>query len=544
MDTSDRFGIVRLLDPNNAQFSGQQRVNAEIFTAMEILGRKLERSESERDRLARRLALIESAATVDERTGKLYLPVVMDDRAPPQAAESASSKWVIAASLMSSSIALFALGLVLFREPSMTSGPEQIAAMDTFRTPRFALEMSENGTWKRPGAPAQLPGAAELMRQEKMAEAPKLDAVSPGMPVVAAAPSGPSRTGAGSPPGTQVAETATVDEKAVVEKTQTSILQVADKNVAPPPETKRGAMSLAEMKVRVTPAGSAAVETMQSFPPDRSLPEKLAQLEARAYQGVPEAQHDMATLYASGKLLAQNYPRAIYWFSKAADGGVANANYNLGVIYQQGLGVKRDMQRALGWYEKAAELGHPEAMYNLGIAYAEGIGTPANIEKGVSYFKRAAHAGVAQAAYNLGVLYESTYTGSVDTNKALEWYQVAADAGHAEARAAVNRLNGSVDQGLVLANTVEPAGGGDRDPSLTNDGRAPAPPFNGTILAKVQQELVRQGLLSGKADGVMTPQTEDAIRANQKKLGLKEDGQASQGLLDELIKSSSSSPGG
>ena len=56
------------------------------------------------------------------------------------------------------------------------------------------------------------------------------------------------------------------------------------------------------------------------------MPAKLAQLEKRAFQGIPEAQHDMATLYASGKLVAQNYPRAIHWFTKSADGGVANAS--------------------------------------------------------------------------------------------------------------------------------------------------------------------------------------------------------------------------
>src|ERR1700735_2906613 len=104
MGTVNKFGTAQLLDPSNAALDGQARVNAEIFTAVEILGRKLERVEAERDRLARRLALIESAATVDEKTGKLYLPVVMNE-GTASVKEYATPRWIISTSLMSSAIA-------------------------------------------------------------------------------------------------------------------------------------------------------------------------------------------------------------------------------------------------------------------------------------------------------------------------------------------------------------------------------------------------------------------------------------------------------
>ena len=68
MVASSKFKVSHLLDPKNAQFSGQDRVNAEIFTAMEILGHKLERSEAEKQRLTKRLADIEASATLDEET--------------------------------------------------------------------------------------------------------------------------------------------------------------------------------------------------------------------------------------------------------------------------------------------------------------------------------------------------------------------------------------------------------------------------------------------------------------------------------------------
>ncbi|MCE9507998.1 MAG: sel1 repeat family protein [Alphaproteobacteria bacterium] len=403
MATVNKFGTTRLLDPAHTQFHGQERVNAEIFTAMELLGRKLERAESERDRLARRLALIESAATVDERTGKLYLPVLMDQALPSRVAESAPPKWVAASSLTSGLIAFFALGLVLFQNSAPALTKEQLTLLDNLKSPRFTLAAPENKPWKSfaTTTPVLLPDAV------------KTEAV----------------------PEVVLSE----DEIAA---TPPAIESAAENNVV-------------ENKDIPVVATAASADPL----PDSSLPENLKQLETRAYQGIPEAQHDLAALYASGKSVARDYPRAIYWFGQAADGGVANAHYNLGVIYQQGLGVKPDMHKAIAWYEKAAELGHPEAMYNLGIAYIQGVGVKTNIERGVSYFKRAANAGVVQAAYNLGVLYESNFIGAIDTGKALEWYKLAAAKGHAEAHDAVSRLETATDQASTLENTVEPAAG-------------------------------------------------------------------------------------
>lgn len=539
MGTVDKFGIARLLDPANGQFSGQQRVNAELFSAIEILGRKLERSEAERDRLTRRLALIESAATVDEKTGKLYLPAVMEPSALPRAAEHTASKWIVSTALMSSTIALLSLFLVLFHEPPPALTKEQVALLDTLKGPQFSLTSVESGAWKHPEAVAQMPDSAELLKHEQVAEVPKPAAPLPAVnaPVVAEVPPQPQPQ----PAEVKVADVKPQPAASVVksDSPQDAFIpgedKLAGKAVVKDSAQKPG--------TQVAGNDTSSPEIPQEMTPDTALPAKLAQLESRAFHGIPEAQHDIATLYASGKLVAQNYPRAIYWFNKSAEGGVANANYNLGVIYQQGLGVGADMPKAISWYEKAAELGHPEAMYNLGIAYVEGIGTKVSIEKGVSYFKRAANAGVTQAAYNLGVLYESSFIGPVDMGKAQEWYKVAAAGGHAEARAAVTRLGGPADQALTLAETVEPAAGGasavDNAPPLDENNRAIAPKFNSGVLAKVQQELIHQGLLAGKTDGVMNPQTADAIRAYQRKLGLQEDGEASQVLLDKMEQSAS-----
>jgi peptidoglycan hydrolase-like protein with peptidoglycan-binding domain len=58
------------------------------------------------------------------------------------------------------------------------------------------------------------------------------------------------------------------------------------------------------------------------------------------------------------------------------------------------------------------------------------------------------------------------------------------------------------------------------------------------LLTEIQRGLIRQGLLPpGEPDGLMTQQTEDAIRAFQKKAGLHEDGASSKALLDKIRES-------
>ncbi len=617
MSASDKFATARPLDPAHTELQGQARVNAEIFTAVEILGRKLQRSETERDRLTQRLALIESAATVDEKTGKLYLPVVMDPAMPPQASSVyATPKWMVTASLMSSAIALFALGLVLFRDPVSPLTKEQLAVLNSLQGPQFASLAPDNKGWKylgteqletpatvasqmpKPATPPippqqaagpKLPDAAELAKLEKTAQPPKPVEVVvvkpmplPKPPVTVAEKSGIVKTAEAKlekislppeittvrktaekaapvpavavvPAAPKVAEKkpepAAVSTPVVAPKVATVAAPPAAVTPVPPPVAAPPVAAspvAATTPTTATPVAAtpAVAENIPAPAPDTTLPAKLADLEKRAYQGIPEAQHDLATLYASGKLVAQNYPRAIYWFTKAADGGVANAHYNLGVIYHQGLGVTADMPKALSWYEKAAELGHPEAMYNLGIAYIEGVGTKTDIEKGVSYFKRAAKAGVAQAAYNLGVLYESNFIGPIDKDKAIEWYQMAANEGHTAAQEAITRMKAPAvatnDQALTLADMVEPAAGTKTvpgSPPQADDSSKPPPLQDAQkkLVAAIQQALIRQGLLPGTADGVMTPQTEDAIRVYQKKVGLMDDGMPSQILLDKVL---------
>lgn len=556
----NKFGTARLYD-TSPSVTPQERVNLEMMKAIEMIGRRLERTENQRDQLAERLALIESSATIDEKTGKLYLPVVMEPGTPVPG--SSAPGWAVGISLMSSVLAVFALGLSLYREPAEPSlTPRQLAALNALAEPMQFV--SRENRWKKVDESEGLD-----LREEAAARAPVTEPAPKAPETVTTAEANthlwPDVFGPPKPPSAEATEGWRVAEapKKIppAERQPVAETAVADTAVTeealPPPaaEAPKPDVKTAEAPVPLVIRPEVAVQETEppkpaggpdekaasiEIGPDPALPPKLAELEKRAFSGAPEAQHDLAIIYASGKAVAQDYKRAAYWFYKAADGGIANADYNLGVMFQQGMGVKKDVNKALGWYEKAAQLDHPEAMYNLGIAYVEGVGTLRNIDRGVSFFKKAANAGVAQAAYNLGVLYESNFVGPINLTKASEWYQVAAEQGHATAKEAVARLHQQIaeaektaEQTAQAAATVEPATGTKEEKTGQGDS-PPASEGNHDLVIKLQSVLIARGDISGSASGMLDERTVDAIRAWQKKLGFVETGLPTPELVEGI----------
>lgn len=314
---------------------------------------------------------------------------------------------------------------------------------------------------------------------------------------------------------------------------------------------------------------------------DTSLPPVIKEVEVKAFEGVAEAQHDLAAIYTAGHGgVKVDYPKAVAWFREAGVNGVANARYNLGVLYQQGMGVEKNISQAIGWYKAAAKLDHPEAQYNLGIAYIEGTGTPYNPGKAAMYFEQAADAGIVEAAYNLGLILENGLLSSPNPREALMWYKKAADAGSPEAKTAMDHLAKSMNISQAdieelyktskaaassTSQTPEKAPAGkssavkketpvrearaeipapqeQRQTIPLSDAAPSAPAADMVVVAQIQEQLVRLGLYPGPADGIMGPQTEDAIRAYQKMNSLPRDGRPTQALLVNLLSADLAEP--
>ncbi len=328
----------------------------------------------------------------------------------------------------------------------------------------------------------------------------------------------------------------------------------------------------------------------QRIQPDSSLPAALKDVESKAFDGIPEAQHDLAALYTAGQGgVKTDFVRAAQWFEEAALGNISNARYNLGVLYHQGLGVKQDTKKAINWYKAAAAQNHPEAQYNLGIAYIEGVGTEYSPQKAAENFERAARAGILEASYNLGLIHENGLLGTPKVEDAIYWYNSAALQGSPEGKAALNQLarnmnysearvqdiynkRKTVIEGVTAkapaaaapaiitpvsapatAPAVRATPSANDIPVLPLDEEAAVTPVSAPqavapkpkmasastrdagVIAQIQEQLMNNGLYPGPADGIYSDVMADAIRSYQKDHDLSADGRANEALLVHML---------
>lgn len=358
-------------------------------------------------------------------------------------------------------------------------------------------------------------------------------------------------------PPAKVAEVAPVKPKVAVEPPPEKVASVSPQKSEPKEAVVKAPVVKAkktEPKKQVAKpkakkkSVSAAVPSMShpNIEPDLSLPEFIKEIEAKAFDGNPEAQHDLAAIYTAGHAdVPQNYDRASFWFRQAAQNGVANARYNLGVLYHQGLGVRQDMSEAIKWYKSAASLNHPEAQYNLGIAYIEGIGVNYDPGKAAKYFEKAANGGIMEAAYNLGLIYENGLLGQSQPDEALLWYKTAADHGSPEAKAALRQLAKTIgiefeDVNALVDNVrkvkkSKPNHVEDSYDEFVEPEKVSLVNPKHVLVSQIQEYLIEAGLYPGPADGINGPQTKDAIRTYQSSNDLGIDGRASEDLLRHML---------
>jgi TPR repeat protein len=117
-----------------------------------------------------------------------------------------------------------------------------------------------------------------------------------------------------------------------------------------------------------------------------------------ALRGDAEAQLKVGEMYFFGRSVAKDYPKAKFWFVRAAGQGLAEAAHKLGIMYANGYGIRKDDAKAFSWYHLAAEQGHPKAQSDLGSAYASGQGVPQNIVLAYMWFSLSAEQGNQPAA--------------------------------------------------------------------------------------------------------------------------------------------------
>lgn len=351
----------------------------------------------------------------------------------------------------------------------------------------------------------------------------------------------------------------------------------------PPLKTKvRGARNAPVAAIDLPPPEAPPSPTSQEF---AGAP---AQAPAKSATGPKEPEFDAAALRARadakdipameelGRRLIQGLgvakdPQAgAGWLLRAAEAGSAQSAFNVGVMYERGFVVERDSAKAALWYRKAADAGLATAKHNLALLLRDGKGVARDGKAAIELLESAARQGMAASMFSLGDIYERGDAAPRDPAAALAWFAITGEferqtgkgedtalAKQASQRAATLQRTLTPDelkQAQDLAQSefkriVEALQPPKPPPPVTN-AAAPAAsepvqektaeeiaPWPNALVEQVratQQALLDLELLRDKPDGSLGPMTRNAIRAFQKKSGLRETGEPSKELYAAL----------
>jgi len=257
------------------------------------------------------------------------------------------------------------------------------------------------------------------------------------------------------------------------------------------------------------------------------------------------------------------------WFQRAADAGSPTAAFNVGVMYDRGFVLERNAEKAVEWYRKAIEGGVVPAKHNLALMLREGRGVAQDGPKAVELLREAARQGMTASMFALGDMYEHGGAVLKDPAAALAWFAITDEVELQANHGTETPLSKAAQQrGEDLQRTMT---GADREragqigeteyrqivsalqpkpaPAAAPPPAAPAaapistatpdPPWpNATAdqVRLVQQALIDQQRLHGKADGVAGPATRLAIREFEKSAGLPSTGEPSRAIYLALVK--------
>lgn len=137
-------------------------------------------------------------------------------------------------------------------------------------------------------------------------------------------------------------------------------------------------------------------------------------------------------------------PDGIKELENKAFAKVPEAQHDLGALYTAGqAGVTQNYERAGFWFEQAAEQGIGNAAYNLGVLYQQGLGQEQDLQRALDWYRRAAQLGHPEAQYNLGIAYIEGVGTRYNPNMAAAFFQ----------QSALNGINeAAYNLGLILEN--------------------------------------------------------------------------------------------
>ncbi len=337
---------------------------------------------------------------------------------------------------------------------------------------------------------------------------------------------------------------AKVDLSSKAETTQT--MPVPLQQFAASGTSTAPAASPAPGTVDQMPTASIAPQTHQGpvkldLPPENVGPLGLRQAAA---DGDARAQFEIAAIYTEGRTVEQDYKQAAAWYERSGAQGFAPAEYRLGTLYENGRGVEKDLQLARLWYQRAAEAGNRMAMHNLAALYAGGgLGTQ-DFAQAAQWFTSAAQRGMTDSQFNLGMLYARGLGVPQSLTDSYKWFSLAAAQGDKDAGKARDDVARSLSADQIqdlqqeiaswrmapidIAANFAPLG------TWAKDFDPGKPIGDPALVKKVQAALSKLGYDVGIPDGLIGPQTEQAIKDFEHAAGMTQVGKVNPRLLAVL----------
>lgn len=230
-----------------------------------------------------------------------------------------------------------------------------------------------------------------------------------------------------------------------------------------------------------------------------------------AEAGDPDAMYNLGVLYESGRGVEENFEQSVHWYERALEAGVPDAAFNLANFHREGVGVEQSYERAIELYEIAAQDGHPGALNNLGGMLLNGMGVEADPETAAQLFYLAAQQGSVSGMVTLGTMFENGHGVDRDVLRAVVLYRTAAGLGH------------------------DPAGEHLRTLGPALDAEFPPDATGQDLVAQIQLMLNAVGVDAGSVDGLMGPQTREAIRTFEEAVGRQPTGEPATAVRDQLV---------
>jgi uncharacterized protein len=139
--------------------------------------------------------------------------------------------------------------------------------------------------------------------------------------------------------------------------------------------------------------------------------------------GAPRAQIKLASLLLQGQNASSNYGEVHRLCEKAAAQHFSSAAYCMGQLYQQGLGVERDLPKAVKWFTEAADLGLGVALLRLGEMYRKGEGVKQDNISAYAFIYLASAADLPEAGQEKEGLEKALTHKEIEKGKAkaVEW---------------------------------------------------------------------------------------------------------------------------